>query len=85
MMRWMLIILATMAAAADPTDQQVLDEQLQQLEAKLNGYEAEEETDAPMGPSRAEMEALLTDATNQLAMAKTNLASCRAEMDAMQD
>ena len=84
-MRWMLILLATLGAYAEPTEQQALTEQLMELEQKLNGYEAEEETDAPMGPSRAEMEALLTDATNQLAMAKTNLASCRAEMESLKD
>lgn len=82
-MRW-LIILAALGASAQPTDQQALTEQLMELEAKLNGYEAEE-TDAPARPSRAEMEALLTDATAQLAVAKVSLASCQAEMDAMKD
>jgi len=85
MMRWCLILLAALGAQAEPTEQQVLDAQLMEHEQKLNGYEAEEETDAPARPSRAEMEALLTDATNQLALAKTNLASCRAEMESLKD
>ena len=83
-MRW-LIVLAALGASAQPTDQQALTEQLMELEAKLNGYEAEEETDAPARPSRAEMEELLMDATNQLAEAKSSLASCRAEVDALKD
>ena len=82
-MRW-LIVLATLGAFAQPTEQQALDAQLMELEAKLNEYGGEE-TDLPLKPSRAEVESQLADATAQLAVVKTSLASCRAEMDALRN
>jgi len=86
-MRWfcgVLVGVATMAAVAsagDPTEQQQLSDQLDELEQRLNAYEpGEVDPDAPSIPTRAELEQALADMTTERDAVRDELSACRAAL-----